>query len=244
MIPTILYEDNDILVCEKPAGVPSQSDKTSDYDMVNRLKNYLYNNSSSNAIPYIGLVHRLDRPVAGLMVFAKTPFATKELSHQIQERMMCKKYLAVVTADLSDSIGKEKQLLTDYIAKNSKTNLSSIVSANSKMGKKAQLYYCILATKKDSSLSMPVSSFVSLIEVELITGRHHQIRVQLASHIGGIWGDTKYNPIFQDSLHQNWTNIALYAYDLTFLHPKTKKKLHFRNIPESDIFQFSDTKIF
>ena len=256
----ILYEDMYILVCIKPSGVPSQSDKTADFDMVNRLKNYLYEKGDCKGQPYIGVVHRLDRPVAGVMVFAKTPFAAGELSKQIQRKEFCKKYFAVITADLSEKMGQEKQLLTDYLVKNGRTNLSSITTEKDKNGKKAQLYYTVKS----------VINNLSLVEVELLTGRHHQIRVQMKANLGGILGDTKYNAdaenfvaieenvkktdtmstdvqnanIRNDEKMDNssivkktvWKEIALFAYHLEFIHPKTKKKMVFEQIPEKEVF--------
>ncbi len=242
----ILYEDMHILVCVKPSGVPSQSDKTADFDMVNRLKNYLYEKGDCKGQPYIGVVHRLDRPVAGIMVFAKTPFAAGELSKQIQKKELCKKYLAVVTNDLSDKLGKEKELLTDYLVKNGRTNLSSVTTEKDKNGKKAQLYYTVKCVKEG----------LSLVEVELLTGRHHQIRVQMKTHLGGIAGDTKYNADVDKKSINNvenvdkvtmeskrmWKEIALFAYHLEFIHPKTKKKMVFEQMPEKEPFLSLCTK--
>lgn len=236
----ILYEDSQILVCVKPAGIPSQSDKTADFDMVNRLKNYLYEKGDCKGQPYIGVVHRLDRPVSGIMVFAKTPFAAGELSKQMQKKDFCKKYLAVVTANLEDKIGQEKELLTDYLVKNGRTNLSSVTTEKDPNGKKAQLYYTVKNVKDG----------LSLVEVELLTGRHHQIRVQLKNHIGGIAGDTKYNRDGEASYIKNgegvdntlakkkavWKETALFAYHLEFLHPKTKKKMVFEEMPGKEPF--------
>ena len=256
----ILYEDSHILVCVKPSGVPSQSDKTADFDMVNRLKNYLYEKGDNKGQYYIGVVHRLDRPVSGIMVFAKTPFSASELSKQIQKKEFTKKYLTVVTADLSNKLGEEKTLLTDYLVKNGRTNLSSITTEKDKNGKKAQLYYTV---KK-------VENGLSLVEVELLTGRHHQIRVQMKEHLGGVWGDTKYNGdaenivltkttlknadignVSMQNKNENndenidntstgkkavWKEIALFAYHLEFIHPKTKKKMVFEQLPEKEPF--------
>ena len=236
----ILYEDSQILVCIKPAGVPSQSDKTADFDMVNRLKNYLYEKGDCKGQPYIGVVHRLDRPVSGIMVFAKTPFAAGELSKQIQKKDFCKKYLAVLTADLSDKLGKDKELLTDYLVKNGRTNLSSVTTEKDPNGKKAQLYYTVKNVKDG----------LSIVEVELLTGRHHQIRVQMKKHLGGIWGDTKYNKDAEELCVNNsenvdnsavkqkavWKETALFAYHLEFVHPKTKKKMVFEEMPEKEPF--------
>lgn len=229
----ILYEDKEIIVCEKPPGVPAQSDKSSDLDMVNQLKNYIFDNGEKN--PYIGLIHRLDRPVGGIMLFAKTPQSAKTLSEQIRLKKITKKYLAVTTSDMSRELGKEKKLLTDYIAKDSRMNLSKITNEKDKNGKKAELYYKTLnVIKKEDNDDV----FLSLIEIELITGRHHQIRVQMSAHGNPLWGDTKYNSIFTDTLNgtKNWTNIALYAYQLEFSHPKTKNKMRFELIPKSEPF--------
>lgn len=209
---TILYEDNDIIACEKLSGIPVQSDRSMDMDLVNALRNYRHENEPDRE-PYIGLVHRLDRPVGGVMVFGKTPFATKELNKQIQNRQVKKTYLCVVTKDLSEQLGKDKVLLTDYLKKDAKNNRSMVVPETDKNGKKAQLYYQV---KK-------VENGLSLLEVELLTGRHHQIRVQMAAHLAPLWGDTKYNP--QAKEEKGWKQIALFSNSFTFTHPKTKKSM-------------------
>ena len=224
----ILYEDTQIIVCEKKPGVPVQSDKTMDFDLVNQLKNYCYEKDNRKP-PYIGLVHRLDRPVGGVMVFAKTPFAAKELSRQIQENLVEKHYLCVVTKDLSTEQGMEKKKLTDYLKKDARQNVSVIVPKSDKNGKKAELFYKVLQVKEECSL----------IEVELITGRHHQIRVQMSAHVAGLWGDTKYNP--NQAKETGWKEIALFSHRLSFCHPKTKKKMTFSLKPEGEIWgRFSE----
>lgn len=221
---TILFEDADILVCEKPAGIPSQSDKTSDYDMVNRLKNYLFQKNPKAGEPYIGLVHRLDRPVGGVMVFAKTKAAARALSESIRSKEMSKNYLAILNFDGHDELLKEPQLLTDYIKKDGRTNLSKITESQDKEGKKAELLYVIKAAEDG----------LSLAEITLLTGRHHQIRVQMAAHLGGILGDTKYNPLYQNK--PGFYKIGLYAYKLEFAHPNSKKLLSFEFIPIEEPF--------
>lgn len=223
----ILYEDAQILVCIKPSGIPSQSDRTSDYDMVNRLKNYVFEKSGWQGQPYIEAVHRLDRPVGGIMVFAKTPFAASSLGRQIQRREFCKKYLAVVTANLEGEIGKEKQLLSDYLVRNGKTNLSSITTKEDARGKKAELFYKVRDVKGD----------LSFVEVELLTGRHHQIRVQLKERLGGIYGDAKYNSSAAENLKNGErSQIALFAYHLEFWHPKAKRHMVFEKMPDREPF--------
>lgn len=223
MKPNILLEDRDILVCRKPAGVPVQSDKTLDYDLVNQLKNYLHE-KEENKFPYIGLVHRLDRPVGGVMVFAKTPQAAKELSKQIQEKKMEKTYLCVVQKDLSEQVGRERTYLEDYIRKDGRTNTSVIVPKSDKAGKCAQLYYRVLEVVDGNSL----------VEIRLLTGRHHQIRVQMAAHVGGLVGDTKYNPLA--TREQGRKGVALFSNSLRFLHPKTKKTIYVTDFPEGELW--------
>ena len=191
----IIYEDSHVIVCEKPVGMLVQSDRSMDVDMVNELKNYLYEKQTEKKEPYLGLVHRLDRPVGGVLVFGKTPVAAKSLSSQVSGEQvgknplpkMEKKYYAVVDKDLSDKLGEEAQELVDYLVKDARTNTSKITNANDKNGKKAVLYYQVLAVTKDEQ-GYPVS----LTEVTLKTGRHHQIRVQMAGNQMPLWGDTKY----------------------------------------------------
>lgn len=230
----ILYEDNYIIVCEKPVGVPSQSDKTSDYDMVNQLKNYIHETADVSGEPYIGIVHRLDRPVGGVMVFAKTPFAAKSLSEQIRLNKVHKKYFAVVTADLSKKVGKEYSL-TDFLVKDQRTNLSKVTSKKDTNAKKAELSYKILeVTECEMKNEKEEVQKVSLVDVDLITGRHHQIRVQMSNAKLGLWGDTKYNPLYKE--YKGWINVALYSYQLSFCHPKTDKQMQFCNYPSEEPF--------
>lgn len=223
----ILFEDKDILVCEKPAGVPSQSDKTMDEDMVSLLKNYLYETYQVTN-PYLGLVHRLDRPVGGIMVFAKNKQAAAELSKQIQQSEVNKRYLAIVTEGLPVEEQRESIRLEDYLVKDGRTNLSRVVQKTVKDAKKALLEYRVLEVQEIQQLAC------SLLEVHLLTGRHHQIRVQLSSHFEGLWGDTKYNKRFMN--RRGWSNIALYSYYLEFKHPMTKKRMEFQCLPSRGPF--------
>lgn len=223
MEQNILLEDRDILICQKPAGVPVQSDKTLDYDLVNQLKNYLHQKEEVKN-PYIGLVHRLDRPVGGVMVFAKNSQAAKELSKQVQERKMEKTYLCVVQKDLQSQIGQEKVYLEDYLRKDGRTNTSKIVPKTDKAGKCAKLYYRVLE----------VVDGKSLVEVNLLTGRHHQIRVQMAAHVGGLVGDTKYNSLATREEGRN--GVALFSNSLRFLHPRTKKEIFITDWPKGEVW--------
>ncbi len=229
----ILYEDAHIIVCEKPVGVPSQPDKSSTSDMVNMLKNYVFEKENKEGtekvVPYIAVIHRLDRPVGGVMVYAKTPFAAKELSRQISNHSIEKKYLAVVTKDLSKERGK-RILLSDYLKKDGRTNTSKVVSQKEKDAKRAELYYESLKTIDKNTL----------IKVQLLTGRHHQIRVQMSAHTGGLLGDRKYNSQETEETEKRQgmkIPLMLYAYSLEFIHPKTKKKMKFVNVPKKGLWE-------
>lgn len=231
MILEILYEDNFIIVCEKPPGVPSQSDKSQAVDMVSQIKNYLREKEPEKGVPYTAAVHRLDRPVGGIMVYAKTKEAAAGLSRQIQQGKMKKEYLAVVEGDFSEKIGREPEKLCDYLKKDGKTNLSVITKESDSQAKKAELAYQVLEVKKEQPLS--------LLNIWLFTGRHHQIRVQLAAHLAAIWGDTKYNQ--SAGKKQGFLQIALYSWKLSFFHPRTKELMSFQKVPES--FPFSEFEI-
>lgn len=216
----ILFEDKDILVVEKPAGIASESKKLGTPDMVSLLKNYLASKNPGKP-PYLALVHRLDQPVQGVMVFAKTPAAAKNLSTQLNNDSMQKVYRAVVTGKLP-----ENGELTDHLLKDGRTNTSRVVPKGTPESKEARLTYRSLGYSAEQNLS--------LAEIQLLTGRHHQIRVQF-SHAGfPLCGDQKYNP---DAPVIRGENVALCAFRLTFLHPVTKKKLTFSCTPAGKAFE-------
>lgn len=224
----ILYEDNYIIVCIKPCGVPTQSRKTTIPTMESLVKTYLYNHSPEKGEPYLAVIHRLDQPVVGILLFAKTPFAARELNKQLQQQGFGKYYRALV----NNTPPKEEDTLENYMIKNGKTNTSAICTSNTPGAKLARVHYKIVKEGQGNSNwgrrffenpPSPPSSFPVELEIHLDTGRHHQIRVQLA-HIGcPIIGDTKYNP--QSRQSDNWQQICLCAYKLTFHHPKTNKLL-------------------
>lgn len=220
----ILHEDEHIIVCYKPAGIPTQTSKLGEQDMVSLLKNYLYKKQTEKKEPYIAVIHRLDQPVEGLLVFAKTPFAAKELNRGLQGAGFGKHYKAVLWGVPEKASGT----LEDYLVKDGRTNTSKVCSSAEKDAKKAILSYEVLKTGKD----------ISLVNVKLETGRHHQIRVQMANMGCPIWGDAKYNTAaVQDRRYQQ---IALCAYKLEFIHPKTRKKMEFEIEPEGEGFQKFD----
>lgn len=214
----ILHEDEHIIVCYKPAGIPTQTKNLGQQDMVSLLKNYLKGG-------YVAVIHRLDQPVEGLLVFAKTPFAAKELNKGLQGAGFGKHYKAV----LWGIPNQEKATLEDYLVKDGRTNTSRVCDPSEKDAKKALLSYEVIATGKDGDKD------ISLVKVKLDTGRHHQIRVQMANMGCPIWGDAKYNTMaVQDT---RFRHIALCAYKLEFVHPKTKKKMEFEIEPKGEGFQ-------
>lgn len=215
----IIYENGQVLVCEKPSGVAVQSAGIGTMDLESRIKNYLSTENSGNGEPYLGVIHRLDQPVGGVLVFAKTPMAAADLSKQAGNGEMDKRYQAVVCGKLPQIQG----VLVDYLFKDGKTNTSRIVKKEQKGAKRAELHYQVLEEKEG----------LSLLEIHLITGRHHQIRVQLAGAGTPLYGDKKYNP---KTAGDQRTTIGLYACKLSFLHPKTKKQMVFSCEPKGDAF--------
>ena len=210
----ILYEDNHIIVVEKPPNVPSQADKTTDEDMLTIIKSYIKEKYNKPGNVYLGLVHRLDRPVGGVMVFAKTSKAASRLSEQVRNKTFKKEYLAIVDGKLDVKSG----ILEDYLVKNEKNNLSKVTNKETKNAKYAKLDYEVLKYNKEINLSV--------LRILLHTGRHHQIRVQLANMGHSICGDQKYGT------RGRGKQISLWAYKLTIEHPITKESMTFTDIPE------------
>ena len=212
----ILFEDSHIIVCEKPHGTATQSRNISSADMVSLLKNHI-RKTTGTPDPYLAVIHRLDQPVRGILVFAKTPFAAKELNKQLTGSGFGKYYRALVSQCPSAPNGT----LEDYLVKNGKTNLSSVCDKNIKDAKLARLSYQVIDSE---NTFFPIEKEDETeLDIALDTGRHHQNRVQL-SHMGcPIVGDSKYNP----QTGQGRKNICLCAYCLEFCHPKTKKKMVF-----------------
>ncbi len=210
----ILYEDNHIIVVEKKPNIPSQSDKTGDIDMLTLVKDYIKEKYKKPGNVYLGLVHRLDRPVGGIMIFAKTSKAASRLSNQVREKIFKKKYLAVVDGKFE----KNQGTLEDYLYKDERHNMSKVVKKEKKNSKLAKLDYKVLKYNQVKDLS--------LVEINLHTGRHHQIRVQLSNFGHSIFGDQKYGT------RGKGKQIALWAYELTIIHPVTKEELTFKDLPE------------
>lgn len=207
----VLYEDGQVLVVVKPVGVAAQSSGTLAQDMVSLIKNYLVAKKKKT---YVGVVHRLDTPVSGIMVFAKTKEAAANLSQQVSERKIQKKYYALVCGQFDfsvDNFSKSRKMV-DYLVKDEKLNLSRIASPDEKGAKKAELEYQVLKTKEMDG------EIVSLVEITLHTGRHHQIRVQMAGAGHPLVGDRKYNT--NSKIYAR--NIALASVYLGFYLPSKK----------------------
>lgn len=211
----ILHEDPHILICHKPSGLPVQSKKINTPDLESALLTYL---TSKGEPPYLAVIHRLDQPVEGILVFAKNKAAAKDLNAQLQNGRMEKYYLAAVSGILTP---KESRLENELI-KDAKTNTSRVIEQKTPQSRNAILDYRVLKEAEGSSL----------LEIHLLTGRHHQIRVQMAYAGHPLLGDTKYNP--QAGKEKEWQNIALCAYKLILSHPKTKKKMEFQIKPSGN----------
>lgn len=215
----IIYEDKHILCLEKQPGIPSQSDKTNDEDLMTLGLKYL---KTKHDNPYLGLIQRLDRPVGGVMLFAKNEFANKELSKQVQLRETNKEYLTVVCGRPEQEIGE----LQDYLKKLKTINMSKVTTEDDKLSKLAKLKYICIETLETEEYGP-----LTLIKIDLLTGRHHQIRVQLSNAKMPIWGDNKYNKVFTKK--KDWTQIALWSYKFGFKHPKTKEYMEFTCLPQN-----------
>ncbi len=209
----IIYEDNHLLVVEKPINVPVQADKSGDEDLLSMLKKYLKEKYNKPGDVYLGLVHRLDRPVGGVMVFAKTSKAASRLSKQIQKHEFKKIYMAVTQGKVS-----ENGVFKDKLKKDEKTNITMV----SEDGKEAELSYNLVGFLNN----------LSLVRISLKTGRSHQIRVQFASRKIPLYGDQKYNP------NAVKDQIALFASKIEFKHPITKEVMSFE-LPLPERYPFT-----
>lgn len=213
----ILYEDKAILVCRKPAGIAVQNAKVGSMDLESLLKNYIAQKNPGQ-IPYVGVIHRLDQPVEGILVFALDKKAAAGLNRQMTGGQIAKTYLAAVSGKCKVKQGT----LEDWMKKDSKTNTSAVVSQGTQGAKKARLSYEVLEEQEERSL----------VKIHLETGRHHQIRVQM-SHAGmPLLGDRKYNP--EEKFDGQ---LALCSAELAFQHPVTGKKMKFSIKPEGKGFE-------
>jgi len=210
----VLYEDNHIIVVEKTANIPSQGDKTGDTDMLTIIKNYLKEKYNKPGNVYLGLIHRLDRPVGGVMVFAKTSKAAARLSEEVRNKIFKKEYLAIVNGKMEERYAQ----FEDYLWKDEKKNTSYVVKSTKKNAKLASLDY--------EELNYDENKNVSLVKINLHTGRHHKIRVQFSSRGHALYGDNKYHG------RGAGQGICLWAYKITIIHTVTKEEMTFKDIPE------------
>ncbi len=210
----VLYEDNQVIVVEKEPNIPSQADKTGDIDMLTLVKQYIKEKYNKPGDVYIGLVHRLDRPVGGVMCFARTSKAAARLSEQVRNKTFKKTYIAVVDGKITDKSGT----LEDYLYKDERNNISKVVDQNKKNAKLAKLEYEVIDydAKRD----------LTTVRIKLFTGRHHQIRVQFANFGHSLFGDQKYGT------RGRGKQIRLWASSLTFEHPVKKELMTFESKPE------------
>ena len=211
----ILHEDNHIIVVLKPQGVPSCGDESGDENMLDAVKEYIRTAYGKPGNVYVGLVHRLDRPTGGVMVFAKTSKAAARLSEQMRTGDFEKKYLAVLSAVPKEPQGK----LVNYLKKNAVNNMVYLCPPTTEGAKMASLEYRVAEEKGGCALA----------EIKLHTGRSHQIRVQMAGIGCPVFGDMRYG-----GERAKKGNLALWAYSLTFTHPVTKERLRFMAEPPEE----------
>ncbi|OHW63468.1 ribosomal large subunit pseudouridine synthase D [Andreesenia angusta] len=212
----VVFEDKNLIVVEKPQGMPCQKDPTGDPDLQSLVYEYLLKSSEK---PVLNLINRLDRPVGGLVLFGKTAEATKRISKDLVGRNIKKDYLAVVNG----APGEEIASLTDYMVKLKSVNMSVIASPDDHDAKEARLSFKLLESVQAEEGAL------SLLNIRLKTGRHHQIRLQLSNYGTPVWGDTKYNPLFKNA--KEWVDISLWAYKLEFVHPIKRKNLLLYSFP-------------
>lgn len=218
---TVLYEDNHVIVVVKPHNVPSQADESGDEDMLSIVKAYVKEKYNKEGEAYIGLVHRLDRPTGGVMVFARTSKAAARLTQQFKTRTMNKTYYAVT----SKTPQAKSDTLVHNLKKNEKENIVQIVPMGEKDSKRAELSYKVLQTEGDCSL----------VEVKPLTGRGHQIRVQFAGINCPLYGDNKYGK----EKAKASKNLGLWAGRIEFTHPTTKQNMTFACAPDTSALPWS-----
>lgn len=220
----ILYEDNNLIVCYKPAGVATQTKRLGQQDMESLLKNYVageLRKQNKNVSPYIGIVHRLDQPVEGVMVYAKNPKAAAALSKQVQERSIGKNYYALVQLPEGKTFAEATGLVSegtreDFMTFDRRTNVSRIVSKGAKDAKKALLDYKVIAENEGRAL----------LDITLHTGRHHQIRLQMAGMGTPIVGDRKYGK-------SQAAKLGLCSYRIAFVSPTDGKMQEYKITPKN-----------
>lgn len=212
----ILYEDNHLIIVEKPVNIPVQEDRSGDMDLLSYLKADIKERYQKPGNVYLGLVHRLDRPVGGAIVFAKTSKAASRMADLLRKQEIKRTYHAIVRGHVKT---KENRLI-HYLWKDRKKNEVYVVNKNKSNAKKAVLDYTVLHVKKG----------LSLLEVQLQTGRSHQIRVQMQNTGFPLYGDQKYG----SEINKSGEQIALWAHELAFMHPVKKEWIEVKSIPPNE----------
>lgn len=221
MKPDIVFDEDNILICNKTPGVASQSERSFEQDLQSSVMTYL---KEAGREPYAAIINRLDKPVGGLVLFACNKRTASLLSAMTGDHSIEKSYYAVVKGRPTS-----KGEFEDYLMKDSKGNLSRVVGKNVPQAKKAKLLYEVLEEKEI------LNQVYSLVRIRLLTGRHHQIRVQFASRGYGLYGDMKYNPDFKDA---RGITPALFAYQLSFHNPSGLPKITVAVKPQGEIWDF------
>lgn len=242
----IIYEDNHVIVVIKPQNIPTQEDESGDLDLLSMIKQYIKEKYNKPGNVYVGLVHRLDRPTGGVMVFAKTSKAASRLCKEIQDGTMKKEYLTVLEGQLP----LKTKHLVNYLKKDEERNIVKVAPMGETGAKRAELVYDIVEVEKEfkninlapsqkinensleekaPSQARELSKILTLAKVELITGRGHQIRVQFANLKAPVFGDVKYG-----NGNGKTNELALWAHKLEFVHPTTKEKMSFTVLPPSE----------
>ena len=224
--PIILYEDNHIIVALKPQNMPSCEDESKDLSLLTALKDMIKERDNKPGNVYLGLVHRLDRPTGGVMVFAKTSKAAGRLSEQMKSGDFEKTYFTVLVGTLE----KKEQRLLNYLKKNPINNMVYVCGQTVEGAKRAELHYTVMEEQNG----------LSLVKVKLYTGRSHQIRVQMANLGHAVYGDMRYGG--ENAVKGN---LALFATSLSFTHPVTKERMCFKAEPPKDLspWKFFDTSV-
>lgn len=210
----ILYEDNQIIVVKKPFNIPTQPDSSEDKSLLDMVKEYIKEKYNKPGNVFLGMVHRLDRPTGGIIVFARTSKSAERLTEDFKNHNIEKRYLAVLSGVPKDKVGH----LENYLKKDEKTNTVKLATFSEEGSKLAVLDYKVLEYNEK----------YSLVDIYLETGRSHQIRVQMSANKTPVFADFKYGKGVKD------VNLALYAYKLKFSHPTTKKTMTFICEPPLD----------
>lgn len=221
MRPQIIYEDNNIIICNKPAGVASQSERSFEVDLMSGLKTAL---TAVGKKSDLYIINRLDKPVAGLVLFARSKAIAAKLSALSGEHSIEKHYYAVVLGEITMS-GE----YVDYLKKDTKENVSRVVPENTPEAKKAMLFYEPLEQKNIAG------RVYTLVKIRLLTGRHHQIRVQFSHHEHALYGDLKYN---KDFAGKRGVTPALFAGSLSFNNPAGADRITVEVKPVGEIWNF------